>query len=159
MRPVAHDLSTAPAADVDAIATYMAWVAGTANGHRRIETTRAPREATSDAGLRRGRELYVAACASCHDAGRGLGSAQAMHLSQSTSLALASPVNLLHVVQDGVQPRDGEPGRWMPAFRGAFTETQLEELARYLRAAFGRGSAWSAHGEDDRAAATKKRPG
>jgi hypothetical protein len=53
-----------------------------------------------------------------------------------------APTNQLHLVQDGVRPRPGERGRWMPAFRGAFTRDQLVDLVGYLRVTFGPGTPW-----------------
>ena len=82
-----------------------------------------------------------------------------MPLRDSTALALASPVNLLRIVQDGVAPRDGEPGRFMPAFRGTFTADQLADLARYLRVSFGRGGAWADLDDDVRAVASGRSEG
>ena len=164
MLPFVHDLATAPADDVADIATYMASIAGTGNDEAkatasRVAAARSPRAVTNDAGLRRGGDLYRAACATCHDAGRGVGSARAMPLRDSTALALSSPVNLLRIVQDGVAPRDGEPGRFMPAFRGTFTADQLADLARYLRVSFGRGGAWADLDDDVRAVASGRSEG
>ena len=36
-------------------------------------------------------------------------------------------------VRDGVQPREGERGRWMPAFAGVFTDEQMAALVEYVR--------------------------
>jgi mono/diheme cytochrome c family protein len=156
MLPVAHDLAIVPEEDVDAIATYVASKIGEPSVEQaqrakavleRVarDTGGGPMPASTtvdDAGVRNGAALYDAACAVCHDAGRGVGAAHAMHLAESTSIWLPGPTNLLHIVQDGVRPRTGERGRWMPAFRGAFTPAQLADLARYLRAAFGPGTPW-----------------
>jgi mono/diheme cytochrome c family protein len=153
MLPVAHDLSTVPNTEVQAIATYIATIAGAApregrpgdrgaeeRGQPAVPATRTA--IPNDAAHPAGRAIYVAACAVCHESGRGIGSAQAIRLADSTSLSLATPVNLLRIVEDGVKPPAGERGRWMPAFRGAFTDAQLADLARYLRTAFGRGGEW-----------------
>jgi len=78
----------------------------------------------------------------CHGAGRGVGSGHAMHLALSTSIAQPSPKNLIHVIEDGIRPRPGERGRWMPSFRGTFTDAQLASLLMYVRAEFGPGFAW-----------------
>jgi len=156
MLPVAHNLAIASKEDVDAIATYMASIAGEPSAARAQRANAVlervardadggpvPVAATADeTGRRDGAALYRAACAVCHDAGRGIGAAHAMHLALSTSISLPEPTNLLHIVQDGVRPRPGERGRWMPAFRGAFTHAQLADLARYLRATFGPGTQW-----------------
>jgi mono/diheme cytochrome c family protein len=156
MLPVAHNLSIVPKEDVDAIATYMASIIGEPSAAQ-AQRAKAVRErvardtdgdpipastTVNDAGARSGAALYDAACAVCHDAGRGVGAAHAMHLAESTSMWLPGAANLLHIVQDGVRPRPGERGRWMPAFRGAFTREQLVDLARYQRVTFGPGTPW-----------------
>jgi mono/diheme cytochrome c family protein len=156
MLPVAHNLAIVAKDDVDAIATYMASIIGEPSAAqaqrakavlervaRDTEGGPVPASATlNESGLRNGAALYNAACAVCHDAGRGVGAAHAMHLAESTSIWLPAPTNLLHVVQDGVRPRPGERGRWMPAFRGAFTRDQLVDLVGYLRVTFGPGTPW-----------------
>ena len=160
MLPVAHDLSRASHGDVQAIATYIASLGGTRAENIASSATTdesAPGIDGSEAaaarndGPARGRAIYVSACAVCHESGRGIGSAHAMHLSRSTSLALPTPANLLHIVENGVTPPEGERGRWMPAFHGAFTDAQLADLARYLRTAFGRGGEWKDLDKDIRA--------
>lgn len=166
MLPVAQDLSTVPDRDVQAIAAYMASVAGNAGGeavsaHPHVEepSLAATNAALGDPALRNGRAIYDAACAVCHEAGRGVGSGRAMRLAESTSVALPAATNLLRIVEGGVTPAAGDRGRWMPAFRGAFTDTQLADLARYLRAAFGPGSQWQGLDDDIRALRETPRAG
>jgi mono/diheme cytochrome c family protein len=149
MSPVAHNLALVPRHDIEAIATYLAslWGEPSAAQRERAAVVRAriagdANVPANDADLVAGRAIYGAACAVCHDTGRGAGSGEAMHLAASTSLSLPKPTNLLRIVQDGVAPRDGERGRFMPAFRGTFTDAQLADLVRYLRVAFGNGAPW-----------------
>jgi len=158
MLPVAHNLARVPNEDVDAIATYVASVAGAPDTGRQQRATAVQARVARDEELAAtpvpaiggtgagdaasGAAMYAAACATCHGAGRGAGSAHAMHLALSTSPSLPSATNLLHIIEDGVRPRPGERGRWMPSFRGAFTDAQLAELARYVRAEFGAGEPW-----------------
>jgi mono/diheme cytochrome c family protein len=154
MLPVAHNLALVPEQDVDAMATYMASIAGEPNAERtrradallarvrRDEASGTPADGIVRASASGGEAIYAATCAVCHGGGRGPGSGQAMHLALSTAVWLPEPTNLLHIVQDGVHPHPGERGRWMPAFRGAFTEAQLAALATYVRGTFGPGGAW-----------------
>jgi mono/diheme cytochrome c family protein len=159
MLPVAHNLAIVPEQDVNAIATYVASVVG-APGPERMQSANAVLErvrrdeesaartlpttgaSTQNAAENAGGDIYQAACATCHGAGRGIGSAHAMHLALSTSIALPSPINLLHIIEEGVRPRPGERGRWMPSFRGTFTDSQLASLASHVRTGFGPGEPW-----------------
>jgi len=162
MLPVAHNLAVVPDADVKAIATYIASVAGATSEARerraaevlaRVKRdeqspqsasppTAQPPDGDDRDSVAAGAHIYSASCALCHGAGRGIGSGNAMHLAQSTSISLPSPTNLIHIVEDGVRPRPGERGRWMPAFRGSFTDAQLGNLLIYLRTEFGPGVPW-----------------
>jgi nicotinate dehydrogenase subunit B len=79
-----------------------------------------------------------------------------MHLAESTAPSLPSPTNLIHIIEDGVRPRPGERGRWMPAFHGAFTDAQLASLVNFIRAEFGPGKPWD---DVDRAVRDVRRHG
>jgi len=161
MLPVAHNIAVVPEADVNAIATYMASVAGAPSDARRRRAAEVlarvkhdeenaasnsaptrPSDGDATDATKAGAEIYAASCAMCHGAGRSVGSGHAMHLAQSTSISLPSPTNLIHIVEDGVKPRPGERGRWMPAFRGAFTDVQLASLLTYVRAEFRPRAPW-----------------
>jgi len=89
-----------------------------------------------------GAAIYAGACAFCHDNGRMTASGGALHLALSTSVANPTPGNLLSIIVQGITPRDGERGRWMPAFAGSFTALQISDLVVYLRADFGKAPAW-----------------
>ena len=165
MLPVAHNLSVVPDADVNAMATYIASIAGSPSTTREqrasqvVERVKRDEGRTADAPLAPadgqvgatgetssrnpdGAAIYAATCAMCHGGGRGVGSAHAMHLAESTTPSLPSPTNLIHIIDDGIRPRPGERGRWMPAFRGAFTDSQLTGLVNHVRDEFGPGSRW-----------------
>lgn len=162
MLPVAHNLALVSREDVAAIAAYVAWAIGKPAAERQRKAdeivARVQREeqlgpeaaATQDARsaeaadpvLRTGAELYAGACAICHGSGRGPSSGAAMHLAFSTTVALGTPTNFIHVTDDGITPRAGERGRWMPAFRGAFTDQQLAALAAYVRSRFSIEEPW-----------------
>ena len=135
MQDVVRSLSEVDAADVHAIATYIASLMGPP-GPERLTREAAARKRAHDPLPRDGSEgarLYAENCASCHDAGRGLSSNSALHLSLAVALYLPEPGNLLHIVRQGIQPVAARPGRWMPPFEGTLTEDQLATLAAWLR--------------------------
>ena len=90
-----------------------------------------------------GARLYEGACAACHEAdGPALFGARP-NLAFNTSLFAALPDNLLQVVLDGIAvPAHADLGA-MPAFRDSFSDRQVADLLRYLRARFAPGApAW-----------------
>jgi nicotinate dehydrogenase subunit B len=80
---------------------------------------------------------FDTACGACHHDGAGpqlLG--QNIPLALSTQLHSARPDNLLRVILEGVRdPASRELG-FMPAFRDAFDDAQLAQLAAHLRQRF-----------------------
>ena len=145
MQAVTHELGHASQDDVRAIAAYLQSAMGPTTGEREARAKaaleRARREPSTAAGpggephdatLQLGKTLYVNACASCHEAGRGISSSGALELPLAVALYEPEPASLLNIIRDGIRPPDGEPGRWMPAFRGAFTDQELTALVAYL---------------------------
>jgi mono/diheme cytochrome c family protein len=152
MAPVAHNLSTVPEPEVNAIAVYVASRmtagAGTHAASSGVPSgglAGADAEASVRAGdmaidprqANDGDAIYRSACAGCHE-----GSRRGIALDHSTSTTDASPANLIRVTLDGIQPREGERGRIMPAFRGALDDTQLTSLVAFLRTQFGHAPPW-----------------
>jgi len=83
--------------------------------------------------MRLGHELYTNSCARCHDVGRSPGSGAALPLQKAIALYEPDPRSLIHIVDDGILPPDGEPGRWMPGFKAILSIEQAGALAAYLR--------------------------
>jgi mono/diheme cytochrome c family protein len=152
MAPVTHNLSTVPEAEVNAIAVYIAARMGASAGARTTAAGNAPSGHGAAAAERSARgedvpadaskandgdAIYRTACADCHDGGR-LGIA----LDSRSSVADATPTNLIRVTLDGIHPREGEKGGLMPAFRGALDDTQLASLIAFLRTRFGHARPW-----------------
>jgi len=153
MAPVAHNLSTVPEAEVNAIAVYIAARMAASAGARATATGNAPdgqgaaggeRSARGDGApsadarqAKDGDAIYRTACADCHDGGR-----RGIALGYSTSMTDTTPANLIRVTLDGIHPREGEKGEVMPAFRGALDDTQLASLIAFLRARFSRAPPW-----------------
>ena len=86
-----------------------------------------------DPQLRLGAQVYATACAACHDLGRRMGSDGALRLPLAVALYERDPRSFLRIVREGIAPRDGEIGRWMPSYGQALTDPQLSALAAYLR--------------------------
>lgn len=145
MRDVVHSLSHADPADVDAIAVFVAGVMGPADAPRQSRERAARERSTSPlaqqpvkgggdaATLTLGRSVYEGSCAQCHDAGRGLSSDSALQLPLAVALHMPDPRNFVHIVRDGIEPANGEAGRWMPPFAGNLSNDQITALAIWLR--------------------------
>jgi mono/diheme cytochrome c family protein len=148
MAAIPHALAHVPQGEVQAMATYVASLqheaasTGTAvdtAGDTGDGTPDGTADGTADrASGMPGAALYAAACGTCHDAGRGAWPEGALEPELWIAAVIPTPANLVHIVVDGVQPRAGERGRWMPAFGTAFTPAQLAELAGYVRARAGK---------------------
>ena len=83
--------------------------------------------------MRSGYALYANTCARCHDAGRAPSSGAALPLQKAVALYDPDPRSLIHIVDDGILPPDGEPGRWMPGYKTILGDEQAGALAAYLR--------------------------
>lgn len=133
MQAVTRELGRAPQADVRAIAAYIRSSMGATAAQRVPPAATDAGAAEQGATWRLGKTLYAGACASCHEAGRGVSSNSALQLPLAVALHDPEPASLIRIIQDGIRPPDGEPGRWMPGFAGAFTDEQLAALVAYLR--------------------------
>jgi mono/diheme cytochrome c family protein len=165
MTQVVHNLRNVPESEVRAISAYLATIMGAPDSERQKraeavlamaraanaaggddvpEPAKQP-HAASDAAAQSGATLYAGSCAICHGASErapGAASANALHLSLSSSLSLSTPGNLIRIVLQGMAPPDGERGSFMPGYSGAFTDAQVAAIATYLRAAYTDRPAW-----------------
>lgn len=136
MQDVVRSMAQADPADVEALAT---WIHSyLAQAPARVTPAQHPGPmplpaANASAQLQMGRAVYAGACARCHDQGRAETSGAALQLQQAVALYDPDPRSLLHIVRDGIEPPDGEPARWMPAFAGILDDQQTVALAAYLR--------------------------
>ena len=131
MRGVVENLAHAQASDVRALSEYV--VSMERKGPDTANAGPSPASAHGEA-------LYAGACADCHDRGRAA-EGGALPLREAIAVALPTPKNLIHIVQDGITPREDRAQPWMPAFRGAFTDEELGDLLAYARTLGGK-SAW-----------------
>jgi mono/diheme cytochrome c family protein len=157
MLHVVRNFSGVPDEDVKAIARYIASLAPPATGERAQRTQRMLEAAKADmpGRLEEGRALHESACATCHH-GRREGSLQssgdALGLALASAVHQPTPRNLINLVVHGIEPADGEPGPWMPAFGTALSDREIAALARYLREGLAGAPAWRDLDEEVRAA-------
>jgi mono/diheme cytochrome c family protein len=149
MQGVVNNLAQADPADVQAIAVYIQSIMGPPSAEQQARETAARGKAAQDAlaavqpssagpaadeaTLALGATVYAGSCAGCHDMGRQLSSNTALRLSLAVALHLPDPRNLIHIIRRGIQPPDGERGRWMPPFEGSLTDEELAALVVWLR--------------------------
>ncbi|HVJ54167.1 MAG TPA: cytochrome c [Aliidongia sp.] len=161
MAPVSADLAGASDGDVRSIAAYVASIIGeTAPADRPEGRTLAamtrpfgtgakPQSAGSQAaaapavvGDGAGATIYAGACAGCHESGRPVPYG-GTDLSLSTALNGSTPRNLINILFEGIPAADGARAPIMPDFGAVLTDTQLADLARFLRAKFTDKLAWT----------------
>lgn len=149
MAPVARGLGQIPDSDVQAIATYFASIDGAAERGGKTQPAIALALTSDqkgagqryDAALR----LYTAACAACHynstDEIGGGPSALRPELALNSALHLDDPTNLIRIILQGIDAKDGAPGVVMPSFAN-LSDADIARLAGYLRAARARMAPW-----------------
>ena len=138
-----------PESDVRAMAHYVASLSPPVDAEvsaraaaMRANTTDAG--STTTLGFESGRRIFEASCAVCHAESGGVGHFGVRPLmGLNTSVAQASPDNLLHVLQHGIDQPATESLGYMPGFGDAFDDKQMAELASYIRARYAPGQpAW-----------------
>jgi mono/diheme cytochrome c family protein len=159
MQDVVRSLGQLPEKDVRAIASYIHASMGGSTPEREARASANMQRATQglvgtaapartgdssgdEATLALGASVYANACASCHASGRGISSGSALQLPLAVAVYEPTPASLIRIVLEGIKPRDGERGRWMPSFAGALSEDQLTALAFYLRRAAANEPPW-----------------
>jgi mono/diheme cytochrome c family protein len=149
MAPVTANLAAVPDADVRAIARYVMDRMAPVDAQRRqradelIAAARKPADAPNAGGEHdRGRQLYGAACASCHDGGR-LPPLGGMSLRLSSGVTGPLPTNLINVILFGLPAAEGEPSPIMPGFADAMDDAQVKALVAYIRAGFSDRPPWT----------------
>ena len=161
MAEVTGNLGLLPDEDVRAIALYVASLMGEPSAGRRSEAERLLGEVRGPAGNSgeavqaadsqavppgsethgEGAAIYVAACATCHEAGRPLPYG-GLDFRLSTAVNASNPQNIINVTLFGLPPADGEASSVMPGFAGALDDRQIAELLAYMRARFSGREAW-----------------
>lgn len=138
MGPVTHSLSQVPAADTEAIATYLMSLQTPAPAP--APTAAPPADTTQ---VRQGRVLFNGACAACHGVAAPMMAAGGRPpLSLSGAVAGAGPDNLIQIMLNGVPWAHPRPSTFMPAFAASLNDAQIASIAAYVRADIGRRPAW-----------------
>jgi mono/diheme cytochrome c family protein len=140
MAEVVHELSDVSDDARRAIAAYVVSL-DKRSDEERMRAREAALERARVAAAVQGNAIYDGACADCHNRGREQ-EGGALQLPLGTALTIPTPRNLAYIIRDGIVPREGERGGWMPAYAGALTDDQLADLLVYLRALSGQ-PAWS----------------
>ena len=151
MQGVVHALSRVSEEDVRAMAVYLVSNLGASSAGREARAQASLRRArqgplaaqqpapstAADAAMQMklGASVYQGACASCHDAGRKTSSNSALQLPLAVAVHDPDPRSLIRIIRDGIEPVDGERGRWMPGYGDALTDAQITALVAYLRRA------------------------
>jgi mono/diheme cytochrome c family protein len=156
MALVVCDLARVPEADVRAIATYIASMAGPVP--LALAEWRTAGVVPAAEG-ERGAAIFARACASCHDASGGPPSTRLVALTLSSAVAGPDPRNLINIVLDGIRRPEGVAGQIMPGLADALTDGQVADLVTYLRERFSDRRAWTGVDEAVRDARQEKETG
>ena len=83
-----------------------------------------------------GARLYQGACAVCHEVGGAPLFGSRPSLALNSNLHSARPDNLIQVILHGIAAPVSSDLGYMPAFKHSLNDTQIAELASYLRRQF-----------------------
>ncbi len=142
MAPVVKQLTALPDADIRAMATYLASfnppVLEADSQQQAKQVVRAAQQSAVQLNLQGpGQRLFNGACASCHHDGNGptlLGINTPLAL--NTNLHSDKPDNLIRVILGGIrEPANADIG-FMPAFRHSLDDSQIAQLASYMRSRY-----------------------
>ncbi len=136
MTAVTAELATVPAADVHAMAVYVA--------------SQMPPSAAvwdpipaKDADQNEAMSIFAGACAGCHGSDAPMMRNGAPSLSLATTLNADTADNVIQVLLHGIPWRDGRAQPYMPAFGATLTDDQVAKLAAYLRAHYTDREPWT----------------
>ena len=146
MNEVTQSLANVSAADVAAIAIFVAHIAGNPTPER---TAAALKKAATQppSGVQvsqaPGATVYAGACAQCHGGNGRLPINPAVNLALSSTARAPDPTNFFNVVRGGVHQPAGIAGSFMPGFAEILSEVQIRDVAAYVRESFAGQPAWS----------------
>lgn len=141
MAEVVHiGLAKATNADVHALAAYFSDLNGATQNAQNtlaidaiVAKVTAQSSQVSNLYSDHGAALYVAACASCHSNSATSTNSSRPELGFSATLFAPDPTNFLQVILYGIDRKDGSSAMMMPGFETALTNTDIVQMAAYLR--------------------------
>ncbi len=143
---VAHSLQFLNPQDVSSLVAYLRTVPAREGSHAiPVNTAPAPAAASTDtapgsnelSSHAQGLALFEGACASCHQwNGQGQQSPYAA-LSGTRGVNDITGANVTQAILQGVTMRVGDKDVFMPAFGGAYSDTEVAALANYVIGHFG----------------------
>lgn len=141
MADVTNNLGQASAKDVRSIAVYIASLSSQPENAE--HTAPPPHENPVTGASAETVAIYTGSCAKCHNDRNGVGPSKAVPLSLSSALRQPESANTVRVVLHGIRPQAGEPGAYMPAFDGMFTDKQIASVVQYARARYTNQPQWA----------------
>ncbi|MBN3779241.1 c-type cytochrome [Burkholderia sp. Ac-20345] len=140
MLPVTRDLATVPKEDVDAIATYILSLQKPGSAILRVNAGVIPK---TPAG-QRGAVLFNASCAQCHGPASPMQSiGERPSLATSTAVNAATPRNAIQMMLGGIDWHGVDETNYMPAFGSLYDDSQIADLAAYLRGTYSTQPPWT----------------
>jgi mono/diheme cytochrome c family protein len=141
MADVTQNLAQAETDDVRAMATYIVSLlpqsAAPSDGAAVAEKKPVTGASTEAAAI------FTGACGNCHSDGNVVGPSKAISLALSSAVRQTGPANTIRVILEGIQPRSGAPGAYMPSFDSMLTDQQIASLADYVRARYTNRPPWT----------------
>lgn len=151
MLPVVRSLANAREDDVRAMAAYVLSLQKSSPSRPVADHISAAagipaeRHTPADARLRNGAIVFEAACASCHGAHAPMTDIGGLPpLTLGSASHAAQPTNILRTILDGIPWQGAQRTFYMPAFAASLTDTQLADVAAYLRAQAEPSAPWPA---------------
>lgn len=134
MGPVVTELAKLPKDDIRAMAVYLASLNGAQAEAQVVEKATRP---VATVSLSNGQRVFEGSCKACHADGLGpklFGVSPS--LATNTNVHSDQPDNLIKVILQGIDTPATKDLGYMPAFKDSLSNTQVAELAAYLRSRF-----------------------
>jgi mono/diheme cytochrome c family protein len=138
---VDHSLQYLTPGDITAMVTYLRSVSGIATSDL-PEPKAGPAPASPAEGVAvnvdtRGKAVYAGACAGCHDWTGVSPVIPYATLTGVRSVNDPTATNVVQIILSGAHRHAADTGATMPAFGGAYSDSEIASLANYVTARFG----------------------
>ena len=156
MGPVVSELAKLPKTDIRAMAVYLASLNEAQADSPKVEPAAQPAPTLS---LSNGQRVFEGSCKACHADGLGpklFGVSPS--LASNTNVHSDQPDNLIKVILQGINAPATKDLGYMPGFKDSLSNTQVAELAAYLRSRFA-SSAPKWQGLEQKVAHLRAKPG